>query len=581
MKSLAFALIHMGDFTQAEAVIARLEARPPGALMAPELRMTLAQDALDTTGHAAVRRAYRQRFPEAARQSPPWLRHAGGEDGPEAPLYTPADLRDAADARRAHLALAYLELRLPHTEYLQLARQAVERLSDPLLAEGAGASPSQVQAAAALQDEYLHQLLFYMCSGPELTEARRRASAFAQRFPESSRARLLLSRAAVAVNDYDAVKALVADMGRGDLELWLAAADGDHERARAIWQRISRCHYHAAADARGLHLRRRSAEPPAGFLKPGRERILLFTAFRNERVFLPWFLDWYRSLGVDWFFIVDNLSTDGTDGYLAKQKDVTLFASRDNYAWAHAGMKWVNELIRRYGDSHWCVHVDSDEQLVPPPDGKGEEGSSQGAAGALRRCVDAMAERGEEALPAFMLDTYPESMAVAGDFRAGDDPLAASPLMDPDYFFFGKEGCCFFRARGGVRDRLFGFHSTMEKAPVLRGGGGRFYLSAHHTSYAKVSRTSGVLLHHKLLREALDLREGSGASARTDDRGTYCQVRHSHYRASPLLGKDGEIPRGPNAVAYESPAQLQRLGLIGDFASPHWFRGGGGRTHLA
>ena len=120
--------------------------------------------------------------------------------------------------------------------------------------------------------------------------------------------------------------------------------------------------------------------------------------------------------------------------------------------------------------------------------------------------------------------------------------------------------------RGGVRDRLFGFHSAMEKAPVLRGGGGRCYISPHNTGYAKVSSQCAVLLHHKLLREALDMMApGSELAWRTDDRGAYCRIRHARYRGAPFLERAQPIPRSPQTLAYESPAQLQRLGLIGAF----------------
>ena len=366
LNALALALIYLGAFKEAGALLDRLEAMPSGGLMAQEQRLLLAQKSLDDKAHAAARRAYRERFPDAAAQSTAWLRFAGGEDPPEAPRYTEADLAAAPDAAAARLILAYLELRLPHARYLQLARQAVEALSDPMLAKGKGGASRQTQAAAQMQMEYLFHLLNYLAGPEELAEAQRRARALVQRLPESARARRLQAEAAVAANDRAGVQELVRASGGGDLELWLAAAGGDHDRARAVWERSRRRACLSAADNRGLHLRLASKEPQPDFLKKA-DRILLFTAFRNERAFAPWFLDWYRRQGVERFFIVDNLSTDGTADYLAKQKDVTLFESRDSYAWAHSGMKWVNELMRRYGDGHWCVYVDADEQLLAPP----------------------------------------------------------------------------------------------------------------------------------------------------------------------------------------------------------------------
>ncbi|WP_201722368.1 glycosyltransferase family 2 protein, partial [Sulfitobacter sp. HI0040] len=45
--------------------------------------------------------------------------------------------------------------------------------------------------------------------------------------------------------------------------------------------------------------------------------ILVFCTQRNERVRLPYFLDYYRRMGVAHFFFVDNDSDDGSLDYLA------------------------------------------------------------------------------------------------------------------------------------------------------------------------------------------------------------------------------------------------------------------------
>ncbi|MDP3959400.1 MAG: glycosyltransferase family 2 protein, partial [Pseudorhodobacter sp.] len=40
--------------------------------------------------------------------------------------------------------------------------------------------------------------------------------------------------------------------------------------------------------------------------------ILLFSTLRNERVRLPYFLKYYREMGINHFLIVDNGSDDGS-----------------------------------------------------------------------------------------------------------------------------------------------------------------------------------------------------------------------------------------------------------------------------
>ncbi len=98
----------------------------------------------------------------------------------------------------------------------------------------------------------------------------------------------------------------------------------------------------------------------------GRSAILLFSTVRNERIRLPYFLKYYRDLGVNHFLIVDNDSTDGTREYLAAQPDVSLWHSDASYKRARFGMDWINWLLLRHGHNHWCLTVDPDEFFVFP-----------------------------------------------------------------------------------------------------------------------------------------------------------------------------------------------------------------------
>ena len=452
----------------------------------------------------------------------------------------------------------------------------------------------------------------------------KRTLAFQKRFPNDWRAQELRAYAAVAAQDPDAAAALLQPLAArlGEhievdrLQLWLAAMQGDHAAAYRIAARLGRKRYILGEDARGLDLRPLNRAPKPAEWRQRHDRILLFANFRNERLFAPWFLDYYRQLGVERFFIVDNLSDDGTADYLAAQKDVTAFSSRDHYGRAQSGIRWTNELIRRYGDDNWCVLVDADEELILPApsfprkrESSGKRGSVDGSldsrlrgnngssASPLRNFVDGMAARGEETLPAYMLDTFPADMAAVKDFQPGDAPLAVSNLIDADYFFSGTRFCPFLRVRGGARQRLFGIRERLEKAPILRGGifppdptppdsappdpgapdpgpqstpppgeTRRLYADIHTLNYARPSPRIGALLHHKLLREALSMQGAmrQNPAHRTDTRIPACQQRHAAYRTSGYLSPTAEIPRTPATVPYKTPAQLHHLGLLGE-----------------
>jgi hypothetical protein len=98
----------------------------------------------------------------------------------------------------------------------------------------------------------------------------------------------------------------------------------------------------------------------------GRRDILLFCTVRNDRIRLPYFLKYYRTLGIQHFLFVDNGSDDGTGDYLAQQPDVSLWTTTASYKKARFGADWMNWLLRHHGSDHWCLTVDSDEFLIYP-----------------------------------------------------------------------------------------------------------------------------------------------------------------------------------------------------------------------
>ena len=94
--------------------------------------------------------------------------------------------------------------------------------------------------------------------------------------------------------------------------------------------------------------------------------VLAFVTIRNEKPRLPYFLDYYRKLGVAHFFFVDNGSDDGGHELLAEQSDVSLWRTEASYRKSRFGNDWLNWLRFLYGHGHWTLTVDPDEFLVYP-----------------------------------------------------------------------------------------------------------------------------------------------------------------------------------------------------------------------
>ena len=79
-----------------------------------------------------------------------------------------------------------------------------------------------------------------------------------------------------------------------------------------------------------------------GMIAP--DAVLAFVTARNEKPRLPYFLDYYRKLGVDHFLFVDNGSTDGGRELLAAEPDVSLWRTDASYAKSRFGTDWLNWL---------------------------------------------------------------------------------------------------------------------------------------------------------------------------------------------------------------------------------------------
>ena len=253
--------------------------------------------------------------------------------------------------------------------------------------------------------------------------------------------------------------------------------------------------------------------------------ILVFCTQRNEGVRLPWFLDYYREMGVNHFLVVDNDSTDGSRNYLSRQEDVSLWTTQASYKRSRFGMDWMNWLLMKYGHGHWCLTVDPDELfLYPFCDTR-----------PLRALTDWLDASSIKSFSAMLLDMYPKGRIDEQPYLPGTNPLEIASWFDAGNYAISKNprfGNLWIQ--GGPRARVF-FHDAPKLAPALN----KIPLVKWDRRYAYVSSThnllprglnlvydewggekaSGVLLHTKFLdtfndkaREELERRQHYGAS---------------------------------------------------------------------
>jgi hypothetical protein len=213
--------------------------------------------------------------------------------------------------------------------------------------------------------------------------------------------------------------------------------------------------------------------------------ILVFSTLRNERIRLPYFLRYYRDMGVGHFLIVDNDSDDGSREYLADQPDVSLWTTGRSYKRARFGVDWLNWLQMRHGHGHWCLVVDPDEFFVYPfcdtrP---------------LRALTDWLDASSIRSFGAMLLDMYPKGPIDAQPYREGQDPFEIACWFDSgNYTIKRNKRFGNLWIQGGPRMRAF-FPDRPERAPALN----KIPLVRWHRNYAYVSST------HMLLPRGLNL----------------------------------------------------------------------------
>ncbi len=253
--------------------------------------------------------------------------------------------------------------------------------------------------------------------------------------------------------------------------------------------------------------------------------VLLVSVVRNEEVRLPYFLSYYRKLGVNHFLFVDNNSDDGTFDFLSLQSDVSVWRTTASYRRATFGVDWTNYLLRRYAHGHWVLTVDPDEFFVYPfCDSR-----------PIQTLTDWLDDTGVRSFGTMLIDMYPQGPIEETSYQPGQDPFEIAPWFDTGNYMISRNptyGNLWIQ--GGPRSRVY-FADAPKKAPALnkiplvKWSRRYVYVSSTHSLLPRGlnqvyeenggEKASGALLHAKLINTL-------GDKAREE------MVRGQHYRAS-------------------------------------------------
>ncbi|MFK5996945.1 MAG: glycosyltransferase family 2 protein [Rhodobacterales bacterium] len=286
--------------------------------------------------------------------------------------------------------------------------------------------------------------------------------------------------------------------------------------------------------------------------------IYLFTTFRNEKPRLAFYLEYYRRLGVNHFFCVDNGSDDGGQEFLAKQPDVSLWATDASYKRANFGVDWLNGLQSKYACGHWVLVVDVDEFFVYP----------HCDVRPLQALTDWLDSSSIKSFGTVLIDMYPRGKIEDTFCEEGKNPMRATPFFDAGNYST-KRNAKYNNLwiQGGVRQRVFfkdnpELAPALNKIPLVKWSKGNVFVSSTHAVLPRGlnlvydewggQKACGCLMHTKFLNtfskktlEELERKEHYAASREYKE---YAKVKDEMWTRF--------------STRYKNWKQLEDLGLM-------------------
>jgi len=229
------------------------------------------------------------------------------------------------------------------------------------------------------------------------------------------------------------------------------------------------------------------------------EEIRLVTVIKNERLRIPYMIEYYRGLGVDRFFIIDHFSNDGWQELVKDDPFVHIFQPKNQKA-GFCKRGWKHEVMHEYCDGCWTLIIDPDELLVYPHCEKKS----------LRELCDFMEYENANVLRGSFLDVYSPGLLKDAVVKEGQNPLEVLTCFDNPpikHYNFGKKPDHNWRKlenvpwiSGGLLYRVANHVLCMNKVCLFKYDKTINVIAGHHFivgRYIKSSSIISAVLHTK------------------------------------------------------------------------------------
>ena len=178
--------------------------------------------------------------------------------------------------------------------------------------------------------------------------------------------------------------------------------------------------------------------------------VVLIAKTKNEYKRIPFFIQYYRMIGIKYFIFIDNNSSDDTYEFLLKQGNTKVFFTTDALPNHHL---WIKKILDTFCINRWSLIVDLDELFC----------FSNIESVKINRIIEYLDLKGYDAVSSILLDMYPRGFLSKAVVKDEYSPLSLLQFFDKNSHFLKYN-----KHYGGVRKRIFDVEPCLTKFPLIK-----------------------------------------------------------------------------------------------------------------